>query len=563
MTASNQDLSQTAHPDPESVQALNQRAVEAFLNQAQGVEMMCQHILELSAPEGWEQPRDIPGTAEALRTLGRYFMARSDYGKALDYFQKSLRLCEEGQLTRELPAARAYIGVVFTSLGDYSRAAELLREAHRDAEAIGDIRQGAEVLNDLSYTYVMAGEPEMALLYLQESINIFRNLGDDMRLSWALESLGQAYIQIGRNQEGLVCVQEGLDLAHQHKMWIDVARFTQSAGEMYRALGDPANAMRMFQEALELSRRYTIPEHECGALLLIAEQQQAESQYAETLPLLTRAESIARETGLKPHLRQCLLLLSRVYKHLGKFDQALDYHEQFYEIDKEIYNADTAQRLRNVQALYQLDTAKKETELYQLRAQALQLEVEERRRTEVILEHMASTDPLTDLLNRRAFFLLAEKAFATALKASLALSIILIDVDHFKNVNDQHGHLVGDQALAQVATRLRDHLRTGDRIARYGGEEFIILLEGVSPASAMTMAERLRQAVADDPLRARGQSVQVTISLGVAGMEPGAMVENLDQLIARADTALFSAKHGGRNNTHAFDLSDLSNIRLD
>jgi diguanylate cyclase (GGDEF)-like protein len=176
---------------------------------------------------------------------------------------------------------------------------------------------------------------------------------------------------------------------------------------------------------------------------------------------------------------------------------------------------------------------------------------------------MASTDPLTDLLNRRAFILLAEQAFAGAKMSGEALAIILIDIDHFKNVNDQYGHLVGDHALAQVATRLRDNLRARDRIARYGGEEFIVLLESVSPASAYAMAERLRQAVAESPLPARGLLVPVTISLGVAGTEPGAMAESLDQLIAQADSALFSAKRDGRNTARPFDLTDLNNMAVD
>lgn len=560
--ASNSEANISAQNSSEDIQALNRQAVDAFINHRPGVEEMCQRILTLCAPDGLDEPRDIPGAAEALRTLGRYFMARSDYGKALDYFQKSLRLCQEGGIVNELPTARSYVGVVFTSLGDYSRAAELLREAHSDAEAIGDALQAAEVLNDLSYTYVMAGKPEMALVYLQESITVFRELGDDMRLSWALESLGQAYLRIGRKEEALACVQEGLNLAHKHEMWIDVTRFSISLGEMYRALAEPDNAMRIFQEALELSRRYTIPENECHTLLLIAEQNLIEGQPAETLSLVTQAERIASEAGLKPHLRQCCLLFSQAYKALGDFQQALAYHEKFYEIDKEIFNAETDQRLRNVQALYQLDTAKKEAELYQLRAQALQLEVEERRRTEVTLKHMASTDPLTDLLNRRAFFILAEKAFSTAKKSNGALSIILIDIDHFKNVNDHYGHLVGDHVLTQISARLRDNLRAGDHIARYGGEEFIILLEGVTPAIALIMAERLRLAVADSPLPARGVLVPATISLGVAGMEPEASAESLDQLIAQADSALYSAKRDGRNTARAFNLADLNNMTI-
>jgi diguanylate cyclase (GGDEF)-like protein len=538
----------------EQVRALNRRAVDAFLNQMQDVESLCEQALILAAPQGLSTVLDLPGAALALQTLGRVAMAHSNYEKALDYFQQSLRLYQQSRDAREMARARSYLGVVFVSLGEYYRAAEILSQAMHEAEAVPDPLLAAEILNDLSYNYVLAGEPELALKHLSRSMDIFRETGDDLRLSWALESMAQAHLLVGNETDALSCVQEALELVVRNQVWRDVTRFTLSAGEIYRATGDAQTALEMFQKGLDLARRYVLLGDECSALYSIAELYQAGGETQRSLPLLLEAYAIADRTGMRPHLRQCSRLLSTVYKRLGNFPEALAYHERFYEIDREIFNAETDQRLRSVQALYQLETARKEAELYQLRVTALQIEVEERRRTEAILAHAASTDSLTNLLNRRAFFEQAEKAFQRVRKARIHLSIILIDVDHFKNVNDTFGHLVGDQSLALIADRLRSHLRAEDRIARYGGEEFIVLVEGVPPEGALNLADRLRRAVGGSPLKARGEIVPVTISLGVASMdlESEVMVENLDQLVAQSDSALYAAKHQGRNNTYSF-----------
>ena len=537
----------------EQVCELNRRAVEAFLNQKPHVEALCQQVLALAAPDGFDVPLDPAGAAEALRTLGRYCMSRSDNGRALEFFQKSLRLFEQSGIGKEIALTRSYLGVAFCGLGDYPRAAELLRQSLREAEEQQDPVLSAEVLNDLSYTYVMAGEPDMALRHLKRAIQTFREREEYLRLCWTLESIGRAYLLIGCQDEALRCVLEAVDLADRLKARIDMVRMRLSAGEMYRALGNFIAAQMVFEEVLALARETGMRGEECSALLSIAELHLLKSSPEPALALLEEAETIAVQTGIKPFLRRCCQLLSRAKKALGDFPSALEYHERFYEVDKEIFNTETDQRLRNVQALYQLETARKETELYQLRAQALQQEVDERRRTAAILEKAASTDPLTDLLNRRAFFDLAEKAFHESRCAGLHLSIILIDVDHFKEVNDRYGHLVGDRALALIAERLRDQLRADDAIARYGGEEFIVLLPGVSRTGAVHLAERLRLAVASLPIQARGVSVPVTLSLGVTSMHPDMPAESLDQLIAQADTALYAAKDQGRNAAVSFD----------
>jgi diguanylate cyclase (GGDEF)-like protein len=531
-----------------------------LLEQSQGVEELCQQALELAAPRGLDAADDLPGAGAALHTLGRLYMARYDFAAALEAFQKAAGLFERAGCPRDAVCARSFLGVVFLKMADYSRAAEVLRQSLREAEALPDDLLAAGILNDLSHTYVLARQPELALQNQQRCIAVFRAAGEDVSLAWALDTLAQAYMQVGQAPRALECIQEASLLARRKQLWIDVSRFLQTAGEIYNALGDLSAALHTFEEELAVARKHNLSGDICCALFSIAEIYLTDGQGAletyagatEALPMLLEACAIAGQTGIKPHLRQCFLLLSWAYKRLGGYAMALEYHERFYEVDREIFNAEADHRLRSLHALYQLEAAQKEAELYQLRAQALQAEVEERRRAERILTRAASTDPLTELLNRRVFFDLAEKAFAEALRCAQPLALLLIDLDHFKAVNDQFGHQVGDQALALAAQRLRANLRADDIIARYGGEEFIALLPNIWRAEALQLADRLRASVAMEPVRARNVQVPVTMSLGVACLDPSDPPESLDQLIAQADQALYAAKRQGRNVTLAF-----------
>jgi len=160
------------------------------------------------------------------------------------------------------------------------------------------------------------------------------------------------------------------------------------------------------------------------------------------------------------------------------------------------------------------------------------------------IEEMASTDELTGLLNRHAFVILMERVLAEHRRVPQPISLLLADVDHFKQINDRHGHLVGDRVLRGIASLLLGSLRQSDIAVRWGGEEFLLVLSGCDQAESGRIAELLRQKVETTPIEVNGQRIAVTVSIGVSqydGAQP------LDQTLRRADEALYAAKGGGRN----------------
>lgn len=182
----------------------------------------------------------------------------------------------------------------------------------------------------------------------------------------------------------------------------------------------------------------------------------------------------------------------------------------------------------------------------------LMQEIEERQRIQEQLERIAIIDPLTGLYNRRHFFTVSLNEFKKSRRYNRPLSVILLDADHFKNVNDTYGHAVGDLALIHLAQIMKTNLRVVDILARYGGEEFIILLPETNLPDTLTVAERICNEVASTPLIHEDKSVHLTVSMGVADILSCGIDCTFDTILINADKALYAAKDAGRNQVAAF-----------
>jgi diguanylate cyclase (GGDEF)-like protein len=208
-------------------------------------------------------------------------------------------------------------------------------------------------------------------------------------------------------------------------------------------------------------------------------------------------------------------------------------------------SAATAVRQANSQL--EANVRKRTAELEKATAQ-LRGELEQRTHVQALLAEAAMTDVLTGLLNRRAMMEMLGQAAAQRRPGDASLSVIVADIDHFKRVNDQHGHDMGDRVLVAVAARLRE--LAGDslqhHVARWGGEEFLILLPGTRLKDACQQADDIRRNI--ETLNVDGRGLRVTMSAGVAELSAS---DTLDECLRRCDQALYRAKDGGRNQVVA------------
>ena len=166
--------------------------------------------------------------------------------------------------------------------------------------------------------------------------------------------------------------------------------------------------------------------------------------------------------------------------------------------------------------------------------------------SKVALAEQATTDSLTRLKNRRMFYSQSEQNLATCRRHGHDMSVLLLDIDHFKKVNDTYGHHSGDEVLVRIAQLLSGIARHGDTVARFGGEEFAVLLPETNRLGAAVMAQRIRAVIEKEEIIVEGRQIPVTVSIGVATLA-AEEVESIDQLLNIADRRLYLAKNNGRN----------------
>ena len=171
------------------------------------------------------------------------------------------------------------------------------------------------------------------------------------------------------------------------------------------------------------------------------------------------------------------------------------------------------------------------------------------------LNRQAAHDGLTDLVNYQRFHTILDEELYRSRRYSYPLTLMMLDVDHFKQVNDQYGHIAGDKVLKAIAEVLKDSVRKSDLVARYGGEEFAIILPETPVEGALVLAERLRKKMAAAKVENNGSTISVTASIGISGFDHEADKSNTD-LIAKADAALYKAKRSGRNRCCISELEN-------
>jgi diguanylate cyclase (GGDEF)-like protein len=164
------------------------------------------------------------------------------------------------------------------------------------------------------------------------------------------------------------------------------------------------------------------------------------------------------------------------------------------------------------------------------------------------LADLAALDPLTGIFNRRHFLAIAENELERTRRSGQTFTLLLIDADHFKSINDSFGHMAGDEVLRRFAVLLTAQLRRNDVIARYGGEELVILLLDTNLQDGVQLAERIRAVIANSPIHYGEEVIQATISIGAA---EGDGSESIDELLRKADDALYAAKDAGRNRVQS------------
>ena len=454
-----------------------------------------------------ERVEDPACLADALNITSWVYFSSGDYPTAQSYIERAIRIAEKNEDWINLSSALNTAGGILCEMKDFDQAIQILHRSIGISEQFQNLKDQGLAYNNLSMALMFRGHFAEAEAAGLTSLSLIQPIDLPFAESCVLDTIGLVY-------EGF----EQLDKA---------ADYFEKAIQRVKTLENP---LMKLEPSLHL-----------GQVLL----KTGDLQRAERNLLLAHSVAQAHEAHRIKYL--CHEQLAALYEKRGDFQSALVHFRQFHNLKERIFNLDNMQQVANLTAVHQLETAMKDAEILRLKNSFLVQEIEHEKRRHAELEHFATTDSLTALFNRRHFLTLATFEFSKARAENTGLGMIMVDIDHFKTVNDQHGHPIGDQVLIQVAATLNSHIRQQDLCCRYGGEEFLFLLPNSSPEGSLVIADRLRVAVEELRVMVGSLAVQVTVSVGVACMHAADIT--LEHLIEQSDKALFKAKVNGRNTT--------------
>jgi diguanylate cyclase (GGDEF)-like protein len=475
--------------------------------------------------------------ALALVNRVRYFMRRDDYQSAAADIADAARRARSPQARAEIAYADALLA---KNVADWERALHASEEARTEFEALGDRTGVADSLAGAGSAQRELGHPDRALEPLAQAIRIYRSLDDKDGEAVATWQLALVYAALNETDLALSMMAAAVrGLAAADEPWQLAQARVEQAVLLVRS--------RRAAEALaliELARPVVLEKSDLSAR---ARLHDAAAQVEAALGRISAAYEDLRLGQEVAARRTAQLVARQLAAQRGRMEsERLQRENALLRSDAQSSSHALAESLR--------------AERFERIALALgativlgaMLALWRQRNLLRRIERLAEIDGLTGVLNRRIVLEAGQRTMNRCRRDARPCALLMIDVDRFKDINDRHGHAVGDRALCAVSTALKLCLRPEDLMGRYGGEEFIVLLPGAHAAEAAAVAERLRRAVAAlQPDWAPG-AAPLTISGGIAVM--AGQTGDFNELLARADRALYRAKDAGRNRME-FELA--------
>jgi diguanylate cyclase (GGDEF)-like protein len=499
-----------AHRDPARARRLGDSALGAAL----------------AADDSWLEARARLSRANAL-------LGAADVGRVLEEMRTAMRAFEALGDRRARAWALVLIAALHVYSGDGVTAAELLHEVLPEIRKRGDVAVLARALNELANAHAIQDDPARALQLYREAADTFRSAGDSLWTAFVLQNaayvhcgLGDRALAAGHREEAEVAYGRALALTREAAELPNVednvirAYAEGMAGRALIGLGQPLAALDHLRAAVLTARAGGDRRAEGAHLIETARALDAAGRTQDGLNAAQRAVHLLEEVGDRRTLAQALEVSSTLSERVGDLAAALAAQRRFHALSQELDG----------------ERAKGRMELNALRLDVQQARAEAERR-----RHEALVDPVTGLPNRREFDAQIGQLVA---RSTGPLALALLDLDHFKRVNDRFSHLVGDDVLRVCARLLRESSRDRDLVARFGGEEFAIVLPGAEFPIALVVCERMRRAIAEYPWDTIQPGLAVTASLGCVVGLPGTTTQ---EMLTGADRQLYAAKAAGRN----------------
>ncbi len=495
--------------------------------------------LSYQAARDSENPLSL---AISLSLLGNIDSYRGNYADAMQHYVTAYQLQRGLGYKPYISDLVLSIAATYRRMGLYRDALDYIEQAELEFSSPDEAFRNALIMHEKAYSYAELGDYQQALSLFEQSIEVYQQLDEPLWQSYSKVNLVWIYNLLKRYDEALRLASE----AEQ---------------ELSQLSGVDLSALNTYKGLLALYRAQSLT---------------ATARASQALPYLHEAESYL---NIEANPRYLLLLYrakARAFAANNDNDTAYQWLSRYVELDQQ--QQQQAREQQSQLLKIQFDSARQQERNQQLAAEkqlvqqhVASLQLAQRwqyaalsliallllilfsfavslKRRNRKLHRLAMTDELTGIANRRRIMMQAEQERVKALDTSKPLSFLILDLDHFKQVNDKYGHDVGDTVLQQMSLTVSSMLRQQDHFGRTGGEEFLIVLPDTDSEAAFAIAERLRRAISDISFADTPGKMRVTCSIGLSQFRPD---EPLNISLSRADDALYQAKAAGRDQTHA------------
>ena len=539
---------------------------------------------------------DLKLMARTLNTLAEAHRYLDNLVLALDYSTRALEIHKDIDDPAGFAKALLGAGIIYRHINLYEKSLEHINEAYLYYKKVNNMLGIAKTSNQMGLVYTRLRQFDQAEFFYQITINLPKGMVEEKTLASALREMAVINLESGDLASAMQHAKKAYVTYKNKNLTSYISTTARIIGNIYRAQGNNNKAIEYYKESLSFAREtggklYEIKSLTALAGILIG------IDTNEAITLLKRSLALSTEIDDKLHMLYAYREIRIAEKLRGRIEESLRYAEEEIALTDIIQNERNEDKLalekahlhshkmeieletlREKEKRHQLELEKKNNQI-EIAAQARvisELELSKNKYASIALafllaaclaivllvyrsfiaskkrneelDYLAARDPLTNCYNRRILFEVMNRDFLD-LPQIEEYCILMVDIDHFKSVNDTYGHSIGDTVLCGVAELLQANIRKSDSVARFGGEEFCIILPNTTQEQAIRIAEAIRIKVE----KATFDDIPVTCSFGVTSIKFKARTPS--ELIEQADLALYEAKSLGRNQVALWDAS--------
>ena len=546
--------------------------------------------------------------AQSLNDIGVLYKKLGQYSEAMDYYFRALELREMIEDQKGVSQSLNNIGIVHKNLGNYIDALDYQLRSIEIRQKIDDQSGLAQSYGNVGIIYKHLGDYERAIKYHLQALDMWRARNEQSGVGRALNNLGTTYAEWGKGDQALTYLYESLSVVEALGDMAGIANAKAQIGSIFLEQDKVDEAESLLRDALSLNREIGGAAEMVSNMMALGQVMRIKDDLQGSKKMIEDALALSEELGTKPLIRDSLVALASLEGDIGNYERGMKMMSRAFDLNEEFVNSAVTQKIADLQTQYAIDAKQREIELLRRENELNNLELNRQKTLRrggyallgfmilsgILLftryreskntnrklqqlndqiqvqsddlkemnEHLQQrthelagkneelyvasiTDPLTKVYNRSYLMTFLEREIAKVRRHVFDLSLLMIDVDHFKRINDRFGHLCGDRVLAAVAARMKRIVRVEDVITRYGGEEFAVVLTNTRRDQAYRVAEKIRIAI-EEMRFPEFEEAGVTVSIGVLDQTTCNPL-TIDRLIACADDALYRAKEAGRN----------------